>query len=101
MHHLAKPAFAIVLSCFCLATAQAQSPSMPPAQNPSGSVNVTPPDGPTGRDLELMVPDGSGGLKELPELVSPDSSTGAVLITPDPQVLPQNEDDTTGLQQIR
>ena len=102
MRHLATPAFGIALSCFLVATAEAQSPAVSPApaQNPSGDMNFAPPDGSTQRNLKLEVPDGFGGLKDLPDDVTkadPDPATGSVLITPtDPQILPPNENDTTG-----
>jgi len=62
-------------------------------------VTVAPPGGSTQRDLKLEVPDGFGGLKDLPDATNadPDPSTGSVLIAPtDPQILPPNENDTTG-----
>jgi hypothetical protein len=95
MRHLSTLAFGVVLSCFFFATAEAQSPALPssPAQNPYDNRIAAPPDGPTQRDLKLMVPDGSGGLKELPD-IAPEHSTGSTLITPtDPPILPPNETD--------
>jgi hypothetical protein len=103
MHRLATFTFGITLSCLLVATAEAQSPAIPPApaQNPSGDMNFAPPDGATQGDLRHEVPDGFGGLKDLPDdatKADPDSATGSVLITPaDPQmILPPNGSDTTG-----
>jgi hypothetical protein len=102
MHRLATLVFGISLSCFFFTTAEAQSPAISPApaQNPSGDMNFAPPDGATQRDLKLEVSDGFGGLKDLPDdatKADPDPAPGSVLITPtDPQILPPNENDTTG-----
>jgi hypothetical protein len=105
MHRLITATFGVVLSCVSLATAEAQSPAVPPApaQTPSYSVTVAPPaEGSTQRDLKIMVPDGAGGLTELPQFqdvtkVAPGSSDGSVLIVPpDPQILPPDESNTTG-----
>jgi hypothetical protein len=100
MHRLATLAVGISLSCFFFTTAEAQSPAVrfSPAQNPSGDMNFAPPDGSTQRDLKLEVPDGFGGLKDLPDdatKADPDSATGSGLPT-DPQNLPPNPNDSTG-----
>jgi hypothetical protein len=99
MRHLVSSALGIGLSCVFFATAEAQSPdASAPAPNPSDNMTVAPRDGSTQRDLKLMVPDGFGGLTDLPDATKFDSdpSTGSVLITPaDPQILPPNENDTT------
>jgi hypothetical protein len=95
MRYLATLASGLALSCFVLATAQAQSLDVPapPVQNPIDNLTVDPSDpsdGSTGRNLDLMVPDGYGGLIELPALQDdPVSSIGSVLIAPtDPHILP-------------
>jgi hypothetical protein len=97
---------AIALNGVLFATAQAQSPATSGvlAENPAGNPTIAPPDGSTQRDFKLMMPDGSGGLKELPDLsnlsdattIGPDSSVGSVLVAPtDPQILPPKEDDSS------
>jgi hypothetical protein len=99
VRYLATLAFGTALGCFFLATAQAQSPAVPssPAQNPSGNMNAALPDGSTQSGLKLEVPDGFGGLKDLPDAAKtdPDPSTGSVVITPtDPQIImPPKETD--------
>jgi len=94
MRHLATLAFGITLTCFLVATAEAQSPAVQsfPPQNPPNNTNAAPPDGSTQRDLKLEIPDGFGGLKDLPGLtgIDPDPTTG-VLITPTD--LPPNDND--------
>jgi hypothetical protein len=84
MHRLATLTFGITLGCFLVATAEAQSPAVSPApaQNPSGDMNFAPPDGSTQRNLKLEVPDGFGGLKDLPDdatKADPDPAPGSVL----------------------
>jgi hypothetical protein len=100
MHRLATLTFGMTLSCLLAATAEAQSPAVSPApaQNPPGDMNFVPSDGATQRDLSLKVPDGFGGLKELPDdatKTDPDSGTGSVITPADPQmILPPNGSDT-------
>ncbi len=104
MRCLAILTFGIALSCLPVANAEAQSPAIQfsPPQNPSGDMNFAPSDGSTQRDLKLEVPDGFGGLKDLPDdatTADPNSATGSVLITPTvPQILPANANDTTGTE---
>jgi hypothetical protein len=58
----------------------------------SDTCNNCLPEMPTQRDLKLKVPDGFGGLKDLPDGADP--ATGSALITPtDSQTLSPNDND--------
>jgi hypothetical protein len=66
-----------------------------PAQNAPGNTTAVPADGSTQRDFKLKVPDGFGGLKDLPGTTNadPDPTAGSVLNTPTDQqiILPPND----------